>query len=108
MKVGILDLLSKAFRPMTDHTPPMQLSGGGAWIRVENGTVPRYRNDAGKIEFEFDCVILLFPKYLVQAAFVVTGEEKADGNAPPDWKVKEIVLNRGVSMPVAAPKQGGR
>ncbi len=108
MKVGILDLLGKAFRPMTDHTPPMQFSGGGAWIRIENGTVPRYRNDAGKIEYEFDCLILLFPKYLVQAAFVVTGEEKADGNTPPDWKVKEIVLNRGVSMPVAAPKPGGR
>ena len=108
MKVGILDLLAKAFRPMTDHTPPMQISGGGAWIRVENGTVPRYRNEAGKIEFEFDCLMLLFPKYLVQAAFVVTGEEKADENTPPDWKVKEIVLYRGVSMPVAAPKPGGR
>ena len=108
MKVGILDLLSKAFRPMTDHTPSMQISGGGAWIRVENGTVPRYRNEGGKIEFEFDCLILLFPKYLVQAAFVVTGEEKADENTPPDWKVKEIVLYRGVSMPVAAPKPGGR
>lgn len=107
MKVGILDLLAKAFRPMTDHTPPMQLSGGGAWIRVENGTVPRYRNEGGKIEFEFDCLILLFPKYLVQAAFVVTGEEKADENTPPEWKVKEIVLYRGVSMPVAAPKPGG-
>ena len=107
MKVGILDLLAKAFRPMTDHTPPMQLSGGGAWIRIENGTVPRYRNDAGKIEFEFDCLMLLFPKYLVQAAFVVTGEEKADENTPPDWKVKEIVLYRGVSMPVAASKPGG-
>lgn len=108
MKVGILDLLAKAFRPMTDHTPSSQLSGGGAWIRVENGTVPRYRNEGGKIEFEFDCLILLFPKYLVQAAFVVSGEEKADENTPPDWKVKEIVLYRGVSMPVAAPKPGGR
>ncbi|MSR49353.1 MAG: hypothetical protein CK551_09170 [Planctomycetaceae bacterium] len=108
MKVGILDLLAKAFRPMTDHTPTMQISGGGAWIRVENGTVPRYRNEAGKIEFEFDCLMLLFPKYLVQAAFVVTGEEKADEDTPPDWKVKEIVLYRGVSMPVAAPKPGGR
>jgi hypothetical protein len=38
---------------------------------------------------------------------VVTGEEKTDGT-PPDWKVKEIVLYRGVSMPVAAPKPGGR
>lgn len=108
MKVGIMDLLAKAFRPMTDHTPPMQLSGGGAWIRIENSTVPRYRNDAGKIEFEFDCLMLLFPKYLVQAAFVVTGEEKANENIAPDWKVKEIVLYRGVSMPVAAPKPGGR
>lgn len=108
MKVGILDLLAKAFRPMTDHTAPMQLSGGGAWIRIENSTVPRYRNDAGKIEFEFDCLMLLFPKYLVQAAFVVTGEEKANENTAPDWKVKEIVLYRGVSMPVAAPKPGGR
>lgn len=108
MKVGIMDLLAKAFRPMTDHTAPMQLSGGGAWIRIENSTVPRYRNDAGKIEFEFDCLMLLFPKYLVQAAFVVTGEEKANENTAPDWKVKEIVLYRGVSMPVAAPKPGGR
>ncbi len=108
MKVGILDLLAKAFRPMTDHAPTMSLPGGGAWIRIENGTVPRYRNDAGKIEFEFDCLMLLFPKYLVQSAFVVEGEEKADGKSPPDWKVKEIVLYRGVSMPVAAPKPGGR
>jgi hypothetical protein len=108
MKVGILDLLAKAFRPMTDHTPPAQLPGGSDWIRIENGVVPRYTNVGGKIEFELDCLILLFPKYLVQATFVVAGEEKADEKSPPDWKVKEIVLYRGVSMPVSAPKPGGR
>ncbi|NBR05222.1 MAG: hypothetical protein EBT92_05565 [Planctomycetes bacterium] len=108
MKVGILDLLAKAFRPMTDHTPSAQLTGGSDWIRIENGVVPRYKNVGGKIEFELDCLILLFPKYLVQATFVVVGEEKADQNSPPDWRVKEIVLYRGVSMPVSAPKPGGR
>jgi len=108
MKVGIIDFLAKAFRPLTDHTPPMQFPGGSDWIRIENGIVPRYTNVGGKIEFELDCLILLFPKYLVQATFVVEGVEKADEKSAPDWKVKEIVLYRGVSMPVAAPKPGGR
>ncbi|MFM7097059.1 hypothetical protein EBX93_01550 [bacterium] len=108
MKAGILEYLSKAFKPMTDHTPTAPISGGSEWIRVETGIVPRYRNTDGRIEFEFDCLLLLFPKYLVQATFVVVGEDKAGADSTPDWWVKEIVVNRGVSMPVAAPKPGGR
>ncbi len=107
MKPAILAAVSRAFNPLADHTPTQQISGNSEWLQVESGVIPRFKRTGNKVEFEFDCKLLLFPKYLVQASLIVESENTDDAKlALTQWHVRDIILQRGGSMPVPGPKPG--
>ncbi|MSR32859.1 MAG: hypothetical protein EXR99_15295 [Gemmataceae bacterium] len=105
MKDSIMEDLRVSFRPTTNSIPAGPLLGPSEWIRIDPAVIPDYQQEGNKIRIGFDCLILLFPRYQIFATLYLEGEDLGE-NQKIDWRVAEISVTRGASMPGGGP--GGR